>query len=281
MGMELEEMEAVLEKFWDLHDKLSDAIHLVSRTHYLNSIKSIRKSDDVFIHRSFKKKQSFNDSEDNHQTGNVFVKYFRVDEDDSAIQEAKSLNAIRSALENLEDQLEFFHTVQTQQQAERDAAFAHLEQSWIVLSMRLSEHQGRKFKVIEEALDFVGGAGWFVSPENLYGSRACPSAENFVSHGGKRSNILIKVLVSSLTFGKKSLKLNHLVGILGNAALVAVSMFPLLHLRQVACKDRYILNLPQKQADVIFNRNVTIVSQPEDSSSNGGMTHLDVVLARG
>jgi hypothetical protein len=30
-------------------------------------------------------------------------------DDDSAIQEAKSLNEIRTALENLEDQLEFFH----------------------------------------------------------------------------------------------------------------------------------------------------------------------------
>lgn len=106
--MELDEIEAVLEKIWDLHDKLSDAIHSISRSHFLNSIKSLRKSDHFFTN---KKKSSFSDSEENQRTtGFVFVKDFRVDEDDdSAIQEAKSLNAIRSALESLEDQLEFFH----------------------------------------------------------------------------------------------------------------------------------------------------------------------------
>ncbi|KAF3657857.1 Plastid division protein PDV1 [Capsicum annuum] len=100
--MEVYEIEAVLEKIWDLHDKLSDAIHSVSRSHFLNSVKSRNKLDDF---RS-------NQKADNNQVkaGYVYVKEFRVDEDDeSAVHEAKSLNAIRSALEHLEDQLEFFH----------------------------------------------------------------------------------------------------------------------------------------------------------------------------
>ncbi|KAJ8747940.1 hypothetical protein K2173_001414 [Erythroxylum novogranatense] len=46
--------------------------------------------------------------DDNNQEGFVFVKDFRVDDNESVIQEAKSLNAIRTALENLEDQLRFF-----------------------------------------------------------------------------------------------------------------------------------------------------------------------------
>lgn len=102
--MELEEIEAILEKIWDLHDKLSDAIHSISRTHFLNSVKALRKPD--------RKKPDNNENdavEDNGRAGFVFVKDFRVDENDLAVQEAKSLNAIRSALENLEDQLEFFH----------------------------------------------------------------------------------------------------------------------------------------------------------------------------
>ncbi|KAM6593115.1 hypothetical protein CsatA_000818 [Cannabis sativa] len=42
--------------------------------------------------------------------GFVFVKDFRLHPDaDSAIREAKSLNAIQTALENLEDQLEILH----------------------------------------------------------------------------------------------------------------------------------------------------------------------------
>ena len=107
--MELEELEAILEKIWDLHDKLSDAIHSISRTHFLNSVKALRKHHNNNIN----KKKQFNlenDAvEDSGRAGFVFVKDFRVDDDDSAIQEAKSLNAIRTALENLEDQLEFFH----------------------------------------------------------------------------------------------------------------------------------------------------------------------------
>lgn len=98
--MEIDEIEAVLEKIWDLHDKLSDAIHSISRTHFLNSIKTLKKSD---------KKKLYNEVVDDNRAGFVFVKGLRVDDNDLAIQEAKSLNAIRTALENLEDQLEFLH----------------------------------------------------------------------------------------------------------------------------------------------------------------------------
>ncbi|CAL5405245.1 unnamed protein product [Camellia sinensis] len=284
--MEMEEIEAVLEKIWDLHDKLSDAIHSISRAHYLHSIKSqsLGKSDDVLLPRKNKPYYSFhnpnnnNDSigDGNHRTGFVFVKDFPVGDDDdySAIHEAKSLDAIRTALENLEDQLEFFHTVQMQQRAERDAAIARLEQSRIVLAMRLSEHQGKKYKVIEEALAFVGDvrdASRFVSPNNLYGSSPQPSGENLVTHEGKRSSNLIKVLVSGFNFAKNSLKLDQMGGILGNAALVAISMIALLHLQREPCKDRYALELPLKK----------VSSRLEGSSSSGRLTHLDVSLARG
>jgi len=112
--MELEEIEAVLEKIWDLHDKLSDAIHSISRSHFLHSIKSLKTTTTT----TNKKLNNENDVgfEDNNSNSNnrasgfVFFKDFRVDGNDlSTIQEAKSLNSIRTALENLEDQLEFFH----------------------------------------------------------------------------------------------------------------------------------------------------------------------------
>ncbi|GFS32134.1 plastid division1 [Actinidia rufa] len=279
--MEIEEIEAVLEKIWDLHDKLSDAIHSISRSQYLNSVKSLRKSDSFFLPR---KKQPSDSTEDgNHESGFVFVKDFRADDDYSAIQEAKSLNAIRTALENLEDQLEFFHTVQVQQRAERDAAITRLEQSRIVLAMRLAEHQGKKYKVIEEALAFVGDvrdAGRFVLPHNLYGSAPCPPGDNFVTHEGKRSSNLIKVLITGLDFAKKSLRLDQMSGILGNAALVAISMLALLHLHQATSNNEFILDLPQKQGDATYKRNAREVSQLR-GSSDGCSTHLDVTLARG
>ncbi|KAJ8748098.1 hypothetical protein K2173_023500 [Erythroxylum novogranatense] len=264
--METEEVEAVLEKIWDLHDKLSDAIHSISRAHFLNSVKTLRKSD---------KKKLYSDAVDNNQAGFVFVKDFRVDDNESVMQEAKSLNAIRTALENLEDQLEFFHTVQIQQRAERDAAIARVEQSRIILAMRLAEHQGKKYKVIEEAFALVGDvqdASRFISPENLY----CP-AENLVKVEGRRSNLLVRVLISSFDLAKKSLKLEQVGGVLGNAALFTISMIALLHLHQVVYKEH-----PYKQEDhTDTSRNARKASPLDGNSSNASIKHLDVMLARG
>ncbi|KAK4403647.1 Plastid division protein PDV1 [Sesamum angolense] len=245
--MEVDEIEAVLEKIWDLHDKLSDAIHSISRAHFLNSIKNLtRKSDEFYFHK--KKKSADDDAENKGGSGFVFVKEFRVDEDAPAVQEAKSLYAIRTALENLEDQFEFFHTVQTQQRAERDAAVARLEQSRIILAMRLAEHQGKKYKVIEEAQALVGDvrdASRFVAPEHLRGSTPSPSGESFVPLKGKSPNALLNFFLSSFSFVSKSLKENHAVGILGNAALLAISMLAFAHLNQSGSKEKYTLDVPE------------------------------------
>ncbi|KAM7504844.1 hypothetical protein LguiB_003748 [Lonicera macranthoides] len=239
------EVEAVVEKIWYLHDKLSDAIHSISRTHSL-----------LLNLNSDENNKPFPDHQRNPR--HVF----------SRVEEAISLNAIRTALENLEDSLQVFHTVQRQQCAEREAAFAHLEQSRIVLAMRLAEHQGNNYTVIEEARAFAGDthdAGCF----------AASAAENFVQHQGCRSNFLVKV-VSSFNFAKRSLKVD---GILGNAALVALSMLTFLHL--VAVKDKYILAFPQRKDDYVNTREVTKVSRPESSSPGDGPILLDVLLARG
>ncbi|GFY83433.1 plastid division1 [Actinidia rufa] len=339
--MEIEDIESVQEKIWDLHDKLSDAIHSISRSLYLDSINSLRKSAKKNNNNNNNNNNdSIDDDNNNRRTGFVFVK----DNDDSAVKEAKSLNAVRTALENLDDQLEFFQvssngcafpnrnrctvaiaccnrsngtvgaskaviecpslwmmervpvslmcdkylasavnllTVQLQQRAERDAAIARLEQSRIILAMRLVKHQGKKYGVIEEALAFVGDvhdADLFVSHNNRYESAPCPSRENFVPHEGKRrSSNFIKVLTCGFDSAKKSLKLNGIGGILGNAALVAISMLALLHLRQVASNDNYFLELPQKEED----RNIRKDSQLEGSLSSVHLTHLDVTSARG
>ncbi|XP_076957799.1 plastid division protein PDV1-like [Bidens hawaiensis] len=262
MEMDMEEVEAVLEKIWDLHDKLSDAIHSISRSHFLHSVKSLRNSKLI--------------SDADVKSGFVYVKGFPVDEQhDDDIHDAKSLNAIRTALENLEDHLEFFHTVQTQQRAERDAAIARLEQSRIVLALRLADHHGNKYKVIEEARAFVGEVqnhAKFVPPEN----GGYTSAESYDI--GKRSNILVKVVISSFNFARKSLKVDHLGGVLGNAALFAVSMLALLHLHQVADRDRYISDLQQRrEVNNKLNKNVAKVYVPEGGTSNG----IDVLSARG
>lgn len=270
--MEVDEIEAVLDKIWDLHDKLSDAIHSISRAHFLNSIKNpARKPDEFCFHR--KKKSTDDDPDNKNGPGFVFMKEFRVDDDDGAVLEAKSLYAIRTALENLEDQLEFFHTVQTQQKAERDAAVARLEQSRIILAMRLAEHHGKKYKVIEEAQALVGDvrdASRFVASEHLYGSIPYPSGEKFVAQNGKRSNAVVNFLLSSYAYVSKSLKLDHTVGIMGNAALLAISMIALLHLNQIG---------PTMQDPPTFGRESRKVPRLRGASSGDGQ--LDVMLARG
>ncbi|MED6157376.1 hypothetical protein PIB30_022502 [Stylosanthes scabra] len=269
-NMEIEEIEAILEKIWDLHDKLSDAIHSISRSHFLSSVKSLKNSHNIRTGNL----SATATAED--RVGFVFVKDFRPEEDDSALHEAKSLNAIRTALENLEDQLEFLHTIQTQQRVERDAAIARLEQSRIVLAMRLEEHKGKKYEVIEEAQAFVGDvhdAGRLISPEILGGQPNC--SENFVTEKGKRSNFLYSVFVSSLNFVKKSFGLDHVGGIVGNAALVAVSMIALLHLHQISYHDHPFRHENEVQSNRTFRRTT------EGSSSDTPSCNLDVLLARG
>lgn len=171
-------------------------------------------------------------------------------------------------------------TVQTHQRAEKDAAIARLEQSRIVLAMRLSEHHGKKHKVIEEALAFVGDvqdAARFISPDNLYSSPVSPSGKNFAAPEGRMCNGLIHAVISSFDFAKKTLKLDQLGGILSNAAIVAVSMIALLHLHQAAYKEH-----PQKQDERVFsNRAVRKTPQLESSSPNARLNQLDVMSARG
>ncbi|KAI3888476.1 hypothetical protein MKX03_015106 [Papaver bracteatum] len=284
--MEIEEIEAVLEKIWDLHDKLSDAIHSISRSHFLNSIKTLKKSDDVYFARDNNEKKkptnNHNSNGNEERNGFVFMKEYRL-VDDAAIAEAKSLNAIRAALENLEDQLEFFHTVQTQQRVERDAAIARLEQSRVVLAMRLADHHGKQYRVIEEALAFVGGvhdSTRFVTPENLFGSPKSQSGENLVNHEGKCSSIVLRML-SSFVFVKKSLKLDQMGGILSSAALVAGSMLALLHLHQVNFKNNFSVEIPQAQDVFSYGKRSSKKLSGENSSSNGRARDLDVFAARG
>lgn len=144
--------------------------------------------------------------------------------------------------------------------------------------MRLAEHRGKKYKVIEEALAFVGDvheASCLASPE-VYGQPK-GNAEIFVADKGKRSNIFMNVFISSFNFVKKSLGLDHMGGIVGNAALVAVSMIALLHLHQVTNHE-----LPFREENRVHtNRTMRRTVQLEGSSSSSHSGNLDVLLARG
>ncbi|XP_047322050.1 plastid division protein PDV1-like [Impatiens glandulifera] len=259
------EIEAAMEKIWDLHDKLSDAIHSISRTHYLNSIgSSVAKSLDAFpppppTFFANRTKPSPNEEDNHHRYGFVYVKDFPPsDDNNSSIQEAKSLNAIRTALENLEDQLEFFHCVQTQQRADRDAGIARLEESRIILAMRLSEHKGNKYKVIEEAQEFIGNVikdeSWFDNSRKTHNK-------------GMRSADLVK---NAIYGAHKSLK-DQLAGggLFGNAALIAISAVAIL------------LQLRKGSGGNGENSTTTTVLDLKRAVMSTQSNKLDVMLSRG
>ncbi|URE45984.1 hypothetical protein MUK42_25021 [Musa troglodytarum] len=263
--MEIEEVEAVLERIWDLHDKISDAIHAISRAHFLRSVKGLRGGRQPPVATPAAAKGGGEGGEG--KGGFVFVKDFRVEEDGAAMAEARSLNDIRSALENLEDQLEFFHP---------------LEQSRIILAMRLAEHRGKKYKVIEEALAFVGDVhnmGRFVTPETLYENEMTrsQSGKNLEDHECKGPSMLMQMFISSFAVAKRSLGLVSVQGILGNAAMFTVSMLALVHLNQVAFKGEAA---PRDQA-FYRRRNGVRFSRMDDSSHGGQLKRLDVLSARG
>ena len=173
----------------------------------------------------------------------------------------------------------FRQTLQTQQRAERDAALARLEQSRIILALRLAEHHGKRYKVIDEAMDFVGNVrdatNCFMKPENSSNPPASAPAEHSMQQTGVNSNIFVRVLFSGLNTTKRTLQLNKLGGVLGNAALFALSMLAMLHLQQATYKDNGMLNIGLKQ-----DRRLKKLSL-YDASSSAQSSSLDVRLARG
>ncbi|KAJ4875699.1 Plastid division protein PDV1 [Raphanus sativus] len=264
--MEMEEIEAVLEKIWDLHDKLSDEIHLISRSHFLKSVKPPPRSEEK------KKRNSHHSAEEKPQQGYVFIKGFPVnDNNDSAIQEAKSLNAIRTALEHLEDQLEFFHTIYTQQRTERDVAVSRLEQSRMLLAKRLAEHHGKSYGVLDEALAFVGTIK--TATHQVYNSSPNPAGANSTP---KSSNFVVNAFAWTFGFSKRALGFNHVRGVLGNAAIFAISMVAMLHLQQVASSEHHRLGGKKEERYQLRK-----AYRGEMSSSDISLDHLDVMMARG
>uniref|UniRef100_A0A0E0PYE6 GTD-binding domain-containing protein n=1 Tax=Oryza rufipogon TaxID=4529 RepID=A0A0E0PYE6_ORYRU len=157
------------ERIWDLHDNLSHAILSLSAS----------------AHRCCRRRAP---------EGRVVVKGWRrqggcgdcgLEQEAAAaatMADARSLHAVRAALEDLEGHLHFLHNIQLRQVAERDAAIARLQQSRILLATRLAEHRWKKHEVIEEALAFVDDAldkSRFVSPEDVRGTHThSQSVEN-------------------------------------------------------------------------------------------------------
>ncbi|CAL5022771.1 unnamed protein product [Urochloa decumbens] len=164
-------------------------------------------------------------------------------------------------------------TVQSQHRAERDAAIARLEQSRLVLAMRLAEHQGKRYRVIDEALAFVGEVSdknQFISPEDV---RAAQTEDNADGNRGSSSRTISNMLSCSLSLAKNSFRLDKIGGALGNAAVFAVSMLAFLQLHQIA--------FGSKTPAVGYRKRIEYNFQSVSSQQDGKGKHLEVHLARG
>ncbi|PUZ74992.1 hypothetical protein GQ55_1G111800 [Panicum hallii var. hallii] len=266
MRWDAAEPEAVLERIWDLHDRLSDAILASSRAHLLLPPPPPPPTAPPAGGARLRCGGG-----GGGRDGGVFVKGCAGAAE--AVAEARSLHAIRSALEDLEDHLQFLHTVQSQQRAERDAAIARLEQSRLVLAMRLAEHQGKRYRVIDEALAFVGEVSdksRFIAPEDVCATHSEDDAEH---NRGSSSRIMSSVLSCSLSLAKNSLRLDKIGGALGNAAVFAVSMLAFLQLHQIA--------FGSKTPAMGYRKRIEYSFQSGSSQQNGKGKHLEVYLARG
>uniref|UniRef100_A0ACD5VPF7 Uncharacterized protein n=1 Tax=Avena sativa TaxID=4498 RepID=A0ACD5VPF7_AVESA len=263
--MEPEEAEAVLETIWDLHDKVSDAIHALSRAHFLRTVR--RRAGD-------------------RPAGVVHIKGFPVDGDEDAdlnsvAEEVRSLHAIRAALEDLEDQFECFLAVHSLQEADGDIALQRLQQSHIMLSIRLKEHHGRNREVIDEASKFINNVYHDIWPSpsvNKPERSRTYSGINTAKKKGKGSNFLGWIVSSSLDLARNSLNIENIGGLLGNTTALTVGMITMLQLHFLASGEQ---SLPCRKYS--YRRtNGGNSSQFETSSLavDSRTSHLDVFLAK-
>ncbi|CAO2194259.1 unnamed protein product [Urochloa humidicola] len=262
-----EEVEAVLETIWDLHDKVSGAIHGLSRAHFLRAVR--------------RRASAAGDK----PAGLVYVKGGGLavvgDGDEAAAlealaEEARSLHAIRAALEDLEDQFECFLAVQSQQQAERDFALARLEQSRIMLAIRLKEHHGKNHEVIDEASDFVHNVYQDVWPSlSVNKPEKCADSSNDMVKG---PNFFARMVSSTLAIAGSSFSIKSLGGVLGHSAAFAIGIVTLLQLSRLAsgAHSPAVGNYSYRR---INGKNPSRLGTSRGGSST--MAHLDVSLAKG
>lgn len=142
-AMEADEIRVVLARASELHAKISEAIERALKSEFLQSASSRSSIDSIF-----------SDGEEMNGFDRFDRGYGKVAGDGNV--EARTLGLIRDALETLEEQLEALQSMQNHQRAEKDAVLAELEESRHLLLLKLKNHRGREWEVVQEALAFAG-----------------------------------------------------------------------------------------------------------------------------
>lgn len=322
MEMGGEEMEAVMERAWDLHDRISDAILSLSKSHFIHSI---RKKPPSSLPPSFSApgnqdhgclKHDQNAAQQHISNGAPAPGPFPPNcadflQEEDLFAETRSLNAIRNALEVLENQLYFLHTLQLQQRADKDAALMRLEESRLMLLRRLREHRGRDLTVIQEALAFASDRD---EAEDIHSNpfahqnsstREANKAvrcnknektdENNENLQNKCQTGLTCFLNFSIQFMKNSEPLHRMAGVVAKVALIAVSMLTVLQLQQTTlgtlkrnCSNKS--SRVEKNSSQFKRQGHTNIEDHFPKHSGGEMTklpgqysfkNLDVLFGRG
>lgn len=225
--------EAVLERIWVLHDKVSDAIHDIFRASFFRSVNGLRGL-------AAPTEEGGEEEAGEGKRGFVFVKDLTSKDCEAAMAEVRSFGAIRSALEKVEEQLEFFNMIHSQQEAERSAAIASLEESRLILVMRLTDHQ-EKYKFIRDdtaLFNNVDDMGHFFAP-NFSSENEMTKSQEGTNSKAQEGRIVYKLLqkfISRAAVATKSFSLMRIDGALGSAAMFAASILAFLQLNQFAVK---------------------------------------------
>lgn len=142
--MDADEIRVVLARASELHAKFNEAIERALTSDVVQST-----GDERF-------------DADFHSVldGDEINGFERLDRDFSkgveGNAEARTLGLICDTLDTLEGQLEALQCMQNHQRAEKDAALAELEESRHLLLLKLKNHRGREWQVVQEALAFAG-----------------------------------------------------------------------------------------------------------------------------
>ncbi|XP_006656122.1 plastid division protein PDV1-like [Oryza brachyantha] len=257
------------DRIWDLHDKLSHAIASLTACARRGGAAEAGASPCRCSSRAVKEWRR-KQQEEEGGGGKCGPEQEAVSV--AAMEGARSLHAVRAALEDLEGHLHFLHNVQLRQVAERDAAIARLQQSRILLATRLAEHRWKKHEVIEEALAFVDDEldkSRFVSPEDVCGKHTHGQSVENEYPNERGSNLLVRVLSCTLAIAKNSLRLERIGGPLGNTTIFVVGMLAFLQLHQVVFSKQAV----QCRQDNSFHSHMSIKNTREK--------HLEVLLSRG
>jgi hypothetical protein len=164
--------------------------------------------------------------------------------------------------------------VQSQQEAELDIALSKLEQSRMMLAIKLKEHHGKNYKVIDEASSFVHNVYQNVWP-SLSAVNKTDKCAGSSSNMAKGWNFFGRMASAGLALAGNSLNIRNVGGVLGNGVALGLGVLMVLQLHWMASSR-------EKCPAAVGNNSYRRVADKLGTSPRiTSQSNLDVSLARG